>query len=1598
MFRILILDDDALFNRTLQRWLERNEHLRCLVRTAESETAAYAAVAQAEAPFDLFLIDMRLGPVHDGIEVLSELQRLSPTSQAIVFTEADNNEAGLRAYRAGAYRYLHKPLDLVELELVLRSLWELIQVQQERDWLRIFATIAEASQRPLDVAAMAQEVVKSAQRLGFTRVCLWMVDGDGKTLVGVEQVGNVGIEDFQSCRLAYHDSPYLPKVAQSREPYRFHGFPDGPTYLTERYAATGYRPTSGEWIALPLWSEERRMGVLVLDNGDRPRPIRREEMQQLALFVRLVAAALERAQLYEQEQQRRKEVELLAAIGRHISECATETSSDELISDELIKEIFALIKQSMQIEHFFLAFHNEHTDMIEKKLEYRHGRLYRKESFPYGRGLTSHIIKHNEAILLASEAEIKAFRQHHLIQPRGLPARSWIGVPLRIGQRAFGAIVISSTTQEHAFKEHDRLLLSAIADHVAGALQASRLREAEHRTARRFSVLQRVGEELPKRALLDEGQMWRLALNSITAEYGLRFNRAMLFLLDHAGATLVGRYGVGHLQGRQARQSWRRDAQRNVNLTTFLKQLDQGALPSTPVDEHLQGMRIKLRGADHAFATVLHERKYAVVAHDEATKRMPSPFIAAFGSAEYALFPIAAADRIIGLLVVDNLFNLVPIATMPLADLERLLSQVALVHETLLQRQASRSLLEVSQQTLSSVADQPLTATLNRICKVACTLTGASCALILPFQQQGQNHFEVVQIGSAGLQTQDEAIYLASDLYEQLRQGETIELTNPKADLLDPLTRAFFEREGYAVALLFPIFDHENGICVGTIQLYYRHALRLETEDHHQAKLLADLAGAVIHTTEAYHRARREELLLQADLLKVALNLRPREEGKAAETKFIHELLQAASQLLALPESRVAIFMRGWEAADDGIATEIRYQYFLVDNEVIETTEKNIDRGIVGLVIRDAQSRLIDDVQQSPWRERFFAEYSPSTGTRGELDVPIVLDGQVLGVIDLESPLPRAYHDVHKLMIERLAATAALALGNLRRQQYQRRVMAAAQEVVAPSDLEQTLKALIEAARQVAPGVSAITLWYKAPEQQQIIPYSASFGLMHPGRTSKHPADPESPVAKVMAYGEPIFASELHKYPILYGDFIHIEQIVSVAALPLVAYEEAVGVLFFNYRTTHHFTAEEQTLFQTMAAFAVASVRDALHLEQLQRETQRLDLAKQITEAIGTTIAIEQIQQKVLATLSANFVGMQICLMLYDDEERALNFAPNSTQHYTFKDDFDYYCSIRIDRTKAIACRVARTTLAQRRVVCENVGDVSQAPDYLEANCHTRSELCVSLVGADHGNLLGLLVLESEQLNAFNHDDEELAIAAARAIGIAIERANQSSQLRFHAAVAEATVWSHEFSHDINKAITLIRNRAYLLRDQVDPEHQPHLDQIATAAQQIVTFVKASSATESQVLALNTWLQSYLDHYDVPERLHCTFQPSTLDLHIVAVPLLLERVMLHILRNAAEAAEGEGDAKINISIERINQYARVRVQNSGPDIDPAILPRLWTEPVSTKHARPEGAEGGLGLLFVRAAVEMMGGKVRLFATPKQGVTVTFTLPLKEPEP
>ncbi len=105
-----------------------------------------------------------------------------------------------------------------------------------------------------------------------------------------------------------------------------------------------------------------------------------------------------------------------------------------------------------------------------------------------------------------------------------------------------------------------------------------------------------------------------------------------------------------------------------------------------------------------------------------------------------------------------------------------------------------------------------------------------------------------------------------------------------------------------------------------------------------------------------------------------------------------------------------------------------------------------------------------------------------------------------------------------------------------------------------------------------------------------------------------------------------------------------------------------------------------------------------------------------------------------------------------------------------------------------------------------------------------------------------------------------------------------------------------------------------------------------------------------------------------------------------ADPRVLQQVLINLLTNAADALAGRRDQKVTITITKIDDHVRIRVEDNGCGIPEDKVKNLF-KPFYTSKAHGTG----LGLVIVRKMLAQMGGSIEITSRENVGSVVDVFL-------
>ena len=179
LVHILVVDDELSMRELLELMLTRAGYQ---VSCAENGREALSMIRQSD--HDLLLCDIRLDDM-TGLEVLRAAKQKNPDTIAIMISAYASTETAVEAMNLGAYDYVPKPFDNMELKATISKALEMKNLEAEKEVLDdelqenvFFGKIVGSSPRMMHIYKMVRQVARTR-----TNVLITGESGTGKELI-----------------------------------------------------------------------------------------------------------------------------------------------------------------------------------------------------------------------------------------------------------------------------------------------------------------------------------------------------------------------------------------------------------------------------------------------------------------------------------------------------------------------------------------------------------------------------------------------------------------------------------------------------------------------------------------------------------------------------------------------------------------------------------------------------------------------------------------------------------------------------------------------------------------------------------------------------------------------------------------------------------------------------------------------------------------------------------------------------------------------------------------------------------------------------------------------------------------------------------------------------------------------------------------------------------------------------------------------------------------------------------------------------------------------------------------------------------------------
>jgi signal transduction histidine kinase len=359
----------------------------------------------------------------------------------------------------------------------------------ENSRFRILTEISQQITSILDINELLVQVVRLIQRsFNYYHVGIGLIEGDEVVYrVGAGVLWDDPDFQFKPSRLKVRLEGLTGWVADTGESALVPDVTRDPHYVWMQGSLTKSE------LLVPIKVKGKTVGVLDVQS-EHEDDFEQTDLELMQAIASQTGIAIENARLFAETQhllegtkQRASELTIINSVQQGLASKLDAQSIYELVGDTFSNFFNAQV--------VMISTYDPQTNTVEHRYAIERGeRVDAPGRLPPG-GFRSQIIRTKQPVLFNSNVAEEAVRLEQPIIPGTGTPRSWLGVPMLLGDQVTGILSVQNLDEENAFGESDIRLLQTFASAMSIALENARLYEQ----ARHLAVLeerQRLAREL----------------------------------------------------------------------------------------------------------------------------------------------------------------------------------------------------------------------------------------------------------------------------------------------------------------------------------------------------------------------------------------------------------------------------------------------------------------------------------------------------------------------------------------------------------------------------------------------------------------------------------------------------------------------------------------------------------------------------------------------------------------------------------------------------------------------------------------------------------------------------------------------------------------------------------------------------------------------------------------------------------------------------------------------------------------------------------------------------------------------------------------------
>jgi NtrC-family two-component system sensor histidine kinase KinB len=431
-----------------------------------------------------------------------------------------------------------------------------------------------------------------------------------------------------------------------------------------------------------------------------------------------------------------------------------------------------------------------------------------------------------------------------------------------------------------------------------------------------------------------------------------------------------------------------------------------------------------------------------------------------------------------------------------------------------------------------------------------------------------------------------------------------------------------------------------------------------------------------------------------------------------------------------------------------------------------------VEQGIVGRVVKTGTVALVPDVSQDPDYNEVVEQ------ARSQLAVPIIREGEVVGVVSLESSELAGFSERDAGFVSHLAGHAAIAIENARLYENVTEKMREAMvlhrvstKLMRTLNVDQLLEEILEVLERFFGYLGCAVLLVDEASEELYIRASRGYAQEVVERTRIKIGE-EGITGWVAAHKVPLNVPDVAEDP-RYIEGVKGTQ--SEIAVPMLSGEKMIGVLDAQSPKVNAFNDDDLRVLSSVAAQAAIAIERAQLYSAERRRLQESSTLLAIAQALSSTLDLTEVL-KLMACSTAQACHANRCSILLLSQDRK-ELVPIMSLFASGEADRELWATFKERYAEAVdEFPILQEVIKERKPVILDSTAMSVIPQKWVEPFGIVSLLMVPLISKDE--VIGLMALDHvEEGQRFTDEQVNLAITISTHATMVIENARLFEQI-----------------------------------------------------------------------------------------------------------------------------------------------------------------------------------------------------------------------------